>query len=226
MRRSVPCKEKDGIMDKKILIAPSLLSADFADLAKDVKKVETAGADWLHVDVMDGAFVPNVTIGPLVVKAIRKHTKLPLDVHLMIEKPQDYIKPFAEAGSDIITFHIEACKSPKDLVKQIHSLGKKAGVSIRPKTGLDAVKDILGEVDMVLLMTVEPGFAGQKFMKDVLPKIEKLRAYYKGDIQVDGGVNKDTAGLAIKAGANILVAGTAVFGETDYKKAIEKLRGA
>jgi len=211
-------------MNKSILIAPSLLSADFSKLGQEVEAVEKAGADWLHVDVMDGHFVPNITIGPVVVKAIKKKSSVPLDVHLMIDSPEKYIKSFAEAGSDIITFHAEVSNSPESLINLIHSFGKKAGISIKPKTKLSAIVNVLRFVDLVLIMTVEPGFGGQKFRKEVLPKIEELRSRYKGDIAVDGGVNKDTSKLVIKSGANILVAGTAVFGQKSYKKAIDELR--
>ena len=212
-------------MSKKILIAPSLLSADFSRLGEEVKAAEKAGADWLHVDVMDGCFVPNITVGPLVVKAIRNQTSLPLDVHLMIDKPQNYVKDFAEAGSDIITFHIEACESPRKLIELVRSFDKKVGVSIKPKTQLSAIDSILKYVDMVLIMTVEPGFGGQAFMEEVVPKIEKLKSYYDGDIEVDGGINKNNYSSVVKAGANILVAGTAVFKQSNYKKAIDVLRG-
>ena len=211
-------------MKKKILIAPSLLSADFTRLGEEVKAVEAAGADWLHVDVMDGHFVPNITIGPVVVKAIKKVAKIPLDVHLMIEDPLKYIKDFALSGSGIITFHIEACKSPGKVIESIRSFGKKVGVSVKPKTPVSKIKDILKDVDMVLVMSVEPGFGGQSFMEAALPKIEELRSYYDGDIEVDGGISSENSSRVIKAGANILVAGTGVFKEKDYTKAIKELR--
>ena len=153
-------------MAKKVLIAPSILSADFSKLAQDVSAVEKAGADWIHMDVMDGNFVPNITMGPLVVKAIRPVTRLPLDVHLMIADPEKFVAPFIEAGADIITFHIEACSDPVSLISMIREKGKKAGVSLRPKTPLGALGEILDKVDMVLVMTVEPGFGGQSFMED------------------------------------------------------------
>ncbi len=212
-------------MEKKILIAPSILSADFSRLGEEVKAVENAGADWLHVDVMDGHFVPNITIGPVVIKDIRRKTQLPLDVHLMISEPEKHLPAFMDAGSDIITFHIEACNDPKKLISKIKSQGIKAGVSLKPKTGLDGIKDILNSLDLVLVMTVEPGFGGQGFMKDVLPKIKELSSIYDGDIEVDGGINGDNSKSVLDAGANILVAGTAVFGKEDYKKAIQELKG-
>jgi len=212
-------------MGRKILIAPSILSADFSRLGEEVKKIETAGADRIHVDVMDGNFVPNITIGPLIVRDIRKVTRLPLDVHLMISEPEKYIDDFAKAGSDIIIFHIETCRDPKGLIAKIKSHGLKAGASVKPKTDINSLDDILSDLDEVLIMTVEPGFGGQEFIKDALPKIKKLRESYKGDIEVDGGINGETSKLVIEAGANALVAGTAVFGKDDYKKAIRELRG-
>ena len=209
-------------MEQKILIAPSILSADFSRLGEEVKAVENAGADWLHIDVMDGHFVPNITIGSLVVRDVRKVTKLLLDVHLMISEPEKYIDDFAKAGSDLVTFHIESCRDPKALVSKIRSHGLKAGASIKPKTSLEMLNSVIEDLDLVLVMTVEPGFAGQAFIKDALSKIRKLRGYYKGDLEVDGGINDETSRLAIEAGANVLVAGTAVFGNRDYKEAIQK----
>ena len=209
----------------KIIIAPSILSADFSKLNEDIKSVERAGADWIHVDVMDGHFVPNITIGPVVVKSIRPVTKLPLDVHLMIERPEDYIESFAKAGSDIITFHIECENDPKEVIKLIRYYKKKVGVSIKPKTDLKSIEAILPMVDMVLVMTVEPGFGGQEFITDCLPKIKELRKIFKKDIEVDGGINEATAAEVIKKGANVIVAGTSIFGTKDYTDAIKKLRG-
>ncbi len=210
---------------QNILIAPSILSADFSRLGEEIRAIDKAGADWVHIDVMDGAFVPNITMGPIVVKSARPVTKLPFDVHLMINNPQDYIESFANAGSDIITFHIEAEKDPLEIIKLIRYFKNKVGVSIRPNTGVAAIEEILPMVDMVLVMTVEPGFAGQGFMPDCLSKVEEVRRIFKKDIQVDGGINELTAAKAIKAGANVLVAGSAVFGSKDYAGAIKKIRG-
>lgn len=210
---------------KKILIAPSILSADFSRLGEEVAAVTRAGADWIHVDVMDGNFVPNITIGPAVVRSIRPATELPLDVHLMIREPQRYIESFAKAGSDIITFHAESDGDLRETIRLIKYFKKKAGISIRPKTDLSLIAPVLATVDMVLIMTVEPGFAGQAFMIDCLPKITELRKVFAKDIEVDGGITGSTAPDVIAAGANVLVAGTAVFGTGDYAKAIRGLRG-
>lgn len=209
----------------KILIAPSILSADFSKLGQEIRDVEKAGADWIHIDVMDGHFVPNITMGPVVVRAIRPVTKLPLDVHLMIKSPETYVESFAKAGADIITFHIESEGDPKEIIKLIRYFKKKAGVSVRPKTDTGKLAGILPMVDMVLVMTVEPGFGGQEFMADCVSKIAEVRKVFKKDIEVDGGVNADTAHEVIKNGANVIVAGTSVFGTKDYAQAIRKLRG-
>ena len=209
----------------KILIAPSILSADFAKLGQEIRDVEKAGADWIHIDVMDGHFVPNITIGPVIVKSIRPVTKLPLDVHLMIKEPEKYIESFAKAGADIITFHIEVEEDPKEIIRLIKYFKKKVGVSIRPKTDVAKLSNVLPMIDMVLVMTVEPGFGGQAFMSDCVPKIKEIRKIFRKDIEVDGGVNSATAQEVIEAGANIIVAGTSVFGTKDYAEAIKKLRG-
>jgi ribulose-phosphate 3-epimerase len=208
-----------------IKIAPSLLAADFAHLADEVAKVEKAGCDMLHVDVMDGHFVPNLTVGPFIVKAIRKITSLPLDVHLMIDHPENFIKDFADAGASSITFHAEACeKNMKEMIQMIRARSIGCGISLRPLTPLSKIDAYLKDIDMVLLMTVNPGFGGQAFMPEVLPKVTELRKKFSRDIEVDGGINKDTCARVIDAGANVLVAGTAIFGKADIKQAIEDLR--
>lgn len=214
-----------AILMSQLKIAPSLLSADFSYLASEIAKVEKAGCDWIHIDVMDGHFVPNITVGPFIVKAIRKVTRLPLDTHLMIEAPEKYIPQFAAAGSDIITVHAEACGPDLSrVIRLIHSHGAKCGVSLKPATSLDALEGHLKEIDLVLLMTVNPGFGGQAFMPEVLPKIQALRQKFAKDIEVDGGINSETAKLAVQAGANVLVAGTAIFGQADVEKAMKGLR--
>jgi ribulose-phosphate 3-epimerase len=209
---------------QKILVAPSILSADFSRLGQEIRDAEKAGADWIHVDVMDGGFVPNITIGPVVVKSIRPVTRLPLDVHLMIRRPEEFVESFAKAGSDIITFHMESDDDPKEMIKLIRYFKKKVGVSIRPKTETGKIAPMLKMVDMVLVMTVEPGFGGQEFMADCLPKIEELRKVFRNDIEVDGGVNEMNASEVLAKGANVLVAGTSVFGQKDYAAAIRRLR--
>ena len=214
-----------------VKIAPSILAADFSRLGEEVKAVEEAGADWIHVDVMDGKFVPNITVGPLVVEALRKVTDLPLDVHLMIENADLYVEDFAVAGADIISVHAEACPHLHRTVQRIKDNGARAGVVLNPATTLFALDEIIEQVDLVLLMSVNPGFGGQEFIGSVLSKIELLRntlneSGVELDVEVDGGVRPDNAATIKKAGANVLVAGSAIFGSDDYKKAIEELRNA
>ena len=212
-----------------VKIAPSLLSADFSCLIKEVKRVEDGGADLLHFDVMDGLFVPNITFGPLVVKALRDKTKLLFDVHLMIKKPENYIKSFVESGSDLITVHSEACIHLQRTIRHIQKQGVKAGVALNPATSLHAIEYVLENVDLILIMTVNPGFAGQDFIVGMLPKIKKAYRMIKErglkvDIEVDGGINIKTAPLAVKAGANVLVAGTAIFNQQNVRDIIDTLR--
>ena len=215
-------------MAQNIKISPSILSADFSILGDEIKSLEQAGADLIHVDVMDGHFVQNITMGPPIIKMIRKCTKLPFDVHLMISPVEKYIKAFADAGSDIITIHPEATDNLKRAVGTIKSLGKKAGVSLNPKTPIGALMDVINDIDLILIMSVNPGFAGQSFMGEVLPKVTELRKLIndkklKIDIEIDGGINFETAPLAVKAGANILVSGTTIFSGS-LKDNIQKLR--
>jgi len=210
-------------------IAPSILSADFARLGEEVRAVAAAGADYIHVDVMDGHFVPNITIGPLVVEAVRKITDLPLDVHLMIEHPDRYVPDFARAGADIIVVHAEAAVHLHRSVQLIKSLGKKAGVSLNPATPLSALEYVLDELDLVLLMTVNPGFGGQSFIEACLPKIHALRAMLdrrgcEAELEVDGGVKIDNIDRISHAGADVFVAGSAVFGSSDYVATIKELK--
>ena len=215
---------------KKIKISPSILSSDFGQLSTEIKKIEDAGADMIHVDVMDGHFVPNITIGAPVVKALRKHTSLPFDVHLMISPVHKYVKDFADAGADIITVHPEATDNLLQTIELIKSLGKKAGVSINPKTSLDSIFPVLHLIDLALIMSVNPGFGGQKFMPEVLSKVKILRQKIdeenlKVEIEIDGGIDFDTGKLAKEAGVDILVSGTTLFtGNDGLKENIKKLR--
>ena len=216
---------------KKIQISPSILSADFSNLEKDIKKLETAGADMIHVDVMDGHFVPNITIGPPVIKALRGKTSLPFDVHLMIDPVHKYIKDFANAGADIITIHPEATPNLQESIDEIRSFKKKVGISLNPDTKIDIVEDYLDKVDLILIMSVYPGFGGQKFISDVLEKIKSLKNLkdkkkLNFDIEVDGGINFSNFKSVIDAGANVLVSGTTIFKENngDIKKNIDFLK--
>ncbi len=216
---------------KKIKISPSILSADFSQLGNEIKRLEDGGADMIHVDVMDGHFVPNLTIGPPVIKALRNYTKLPFDVHLMIAPVHKYIKNYAEAGADIITIHPEATDNLKESINHIKELEKKVGVSLNPNTKIDVIKEFLNEINLVLIMSVHPGFGGQKFMPEVLVKIKELKKIkdqqnLNFDIEVDGGINFDNSKLAIEAGANILVSGTTIFKNNNgnIKKNIDTLK--
>lgn len=212
-----------------IKIAPSILSANFSKLGEEVKEVEKGGADYIHVDVMDGHFVPNITMGPLIVEAVRPVTKLPLDVHLMIENPDAYIDTFAKAGADYITVHVEACPHLHRTIQHIRSLQVKAGVAVNPATPVEMIRHVLNDVDLVLVMTVNPGFGGQTFIDTVLPKIRQVRQLVSEngldvEIEVDGGINAETAKLCVDAGANVLVAGSAIFNQEDRQKAISLIR--
>jgi len=215
-----------------MIIAPSILSADFARLAEEVAAVEKAGADWIHVDVMDGAFVPNITIGQPVVRALRKVTELPLDVHLMVEDPGRYVDEFVEAGSDWLTVHAEACTHLHRCLQQIRAAGAKAGVSLNPATPLSVIEHVLDEVDLVLIMSVNPGFGGQKFIPEALNKIRMLKMMLADEgrddvlIQVDGGVGPANIGEIAKAGAGAVVAGNAVFSQDDYAVPIKQMKQA
>lgn len=210
-------------------IAPSLLSADFSRLAEEIKAVERVGADWIHVDVMDGHFVPNITIGPAIVEAVRRVTKLPLDVHLMIENADQYLEDFVNAGSDSLTVQAEACVHLHRTIQAIKDLGAKAAVALNPSTPLTAIEWILDEVDMVLIMSVNPGFGGQKFIPQALEKIKELKSKIRAKnydllIEVDGGINEETIQAVAKAGADVFVAGSAIFGSSNYGDTIAKFR--
>ena len=216
---------------KKIQISPSILSADFSQLGNEIKRLNKAGADMIHVDVMDGHFVPNLTIGPPVIKALKKNSSIPFDVHLMISPVHEYIEAYADAGADIITIHPEATENLQQSIDRIKKFKKKVGVSLNPKTEVDVIKEFLNQIDLVLIMSVNPGFGGQKFMPEVLSKVKKLadirnKEKLAFDIEIDGGINFDNSKLAIAAGANILVSGTTIFKSNDgnIKKNIDLLR--
>ena len=212
-----------------IKISPSILSCDYSKMGEEFKRMKDCGADWLHIDVMDGHFVPNITLGAPIVKCMRKCSDLVFDVHLMISDPKKYIPDFVKAGADIITFHVESDSPVEETVDLIRSLGCKAALSVKPKTPVEVVFPYLDKLSMVLVMTVEPGFGGQSFMADMMDKVKLLRAECEKrgldmDIQVDGGVNEKNAGLAVESGANVLVAGSAIFGSADPKATIASLR--
>jgi ribulose-phosphate 3-epimerase len=218
---------------KKIQISPSILSADFSQLGNEIKRLEEGGADMIHVDVMDGHFVPNLTMGPPIIKSLRQYTNLPFDVHLMISPVHKYIKDYADAGADIITIHPEATEDLKSSIEHIKNLNKKVGVSLNPETKINLITDLLKEIDLVLIMSVNPGFGGQKFMPEVLEKIKELKKIrdqknLNFDIEIDGGISFDNNKLAIEAGANILVSGTAIFKNNngDIKKNIDLLKSS
>ncbi|ANU19686.1 ribulose-phosphate 3-epimerase [Planococcus plakortidis] len=214
-----------------IKIAPSILAADFAKLGQEVQEVEKAGADWIHIDVMDGHFVPNITMGPIVVDALRPLTQLPLDVHLMIENPDRYIEDFAKAGADYITVHVEACPHLHRTIQLIRSFGVKPGVVLNPHTPIETIQHVLEDIDLVLFMTVNPGFGGQKFIHSVVPKVAALSQLIKDkglsvDIQIDGGINEETIVPCAQAGANVFVAGSAIFGKQDRTQALQAIKKA
>lgn len=228
---SCGCEEEEHVhVERPIIIAPSILSADFANLGADVRRVEEAGADYLHIDVMDGTFVPNLTIGSCVVESLRKVSTLVFDVHLMVEHPETYIDSFARAGADNITFHVEATRHPHRLIQQIKAAGCRAGVALNPGTSIYTLEELIDDLDMVLLMTVNPGFGGQKFIENMVGKIHALyhtvmENELNVDIAVDGGINAETSESVRSAGANVLVAGSAVYGAPDLAAVIRALRG-
>ncbi len=218
-------------MTQSVKIAPSILAADFGRLADEVAAVEAAGADWIHIDVMDGHFVPNITVGPLIVKAIRRATKLPLDVHLMITNPDDYLSEFCDAGADTLTVHRETCPHLQRTIQSIKDLGAKAGVSLNPATDLGSLEEILSDLDLLLIMSVNPGFGGQSFIPSVMAKIKKARGLIDDkslqiELEVDGGVSPDNTAAVVHAGATILVAGSAIFKAPQYDVVIRQMRQA
>lgn len=216
---------------RKVKIAPSILSSDFSRLGQQVAEAEKGGADYIHVDVMDGHFVPNITIGPLVVQAVRNATKLPLDVHLMVEAPERHLSGFAAAGADILTVHVETCPHLHRTVHQIKELGCRAGVALNPSTSAMTLEEIVPYADLILVMTVNPGFGGQAFIKESVSKIQRIRAMldehgYRAEVEVDGGIDAATAPRVVKVGAEVLVAGSAVYGTEDIAEAIARIRAA
>jgi ribulose-phosphate 3-epimerase len=215
----------------QVLIAPSILGADLGRLAEEVREVEAAGADWIHVDVMDGCFVPNITFGPSIVEHVRKLTKLPIDVHLMIVEPERHLDAFAKAGADVLSVHVEACRHLQRTLSHIRELGKRAGAVLNPHTSEETLRWVLSDLDLVLVMTVNPGFGGQAFLPTVVPKVRRVRELIDGsgnaiDLEVDGGVAPGTAKELVQAGARVLVAGNAIFGQRDRKAALGALRAA
>jgi ribulose-phosphate 3-epimerase len=221
--------ENDLMRKKSPRIAPSILSAEFERLGEELAAIEQAGADWVHVDVMDGHFVPNITIGPVVVEAVKRSTRLPLDVHLMIEQPERYIEAFVNAGADTVGVHVETCPHLHRTIAQIREAGARACVVLNPSTPATAVEPVLRDVDQVLVMTVNPGFGGQRFVQSMLPKIETIRGWIDAggldvDLEVDGGISTETILAAASAGADVFVAGTAIFGADDYAEAVSALR--
>jgi ribulose-phosphate 3-epimerase len=218
-----------GVTDRELLVAPSILSADFGRLAEEVRAAESAGADWIHIDVMDGRFVPNITVGPQVVRAIRGITRLTLDVHLMIVEPDKYLDEFAHAGADRMSVHVETCPHLYRTLQHIHQLGKKAGVVLNPSTSEQTLRYVMGVADLILVMSVNPGFGGQEFLPDVLPKVRAVRqmideAKRPIHLEIDGGISHETAASAASAGARVLVAGTAIFQQPNYSEAIANVR--
>jgi ribulose-phosphate 3-epimerase len=219
------------VKHKRILISPSILSADFTRLGEEIRAVQEAGADWIHVDVMDGHFVPNITIGPMIAAAVKRIAQVPVDVHLMISDPDFYLEAFHDAGADILSVHPEATCHLHRTLTRIRELGMKAGAALNPATGLQAVEHVLAELDVIMLMTVNPGFGGQSFIPTMLPKVRALRSMIDNSgydilIEIDGGVSPETAGSLIEEGADVFVAGSAVFGHPPYQDVIKKLRSA